>query len=88
MIILAKMEETGLVPTGKYVQRGRNLFPEMQSVEEPHALLFCQKELKGDRERAKAFAEAEGYQVYTNFPKGTRVDKAIKLAKQRIARRR
>lgn len=84
MIILARMEETGLRKTGKFITRDRNQFPETESFREPHAILFCRKELKGDLERAIKFAEDNGYIVFKNFPKGTRVDKAIQMAKDKV----
>lgn len=85
MIILGRMEETGSKETGKIIQRDRNLFPERESFSEPHAILYCRKELKGDLEKAKAFAKAEGYEIYTDFPKGTRVDEAIEIVKSKVA---
>lgn len=84
MIILGRMENTGLRETGKTIERDRNFFPEMESFSEPHAILYCRKELKGDLEKAKAFAKAEGYKVYTDFPKGTRVDNAIEIVKSKV----
>lgn len=77
MIVLARIEETGLQPTGKYVKRGVNYFPEMESCSEPHALMYANKELPGDLRRAQKLAAEEGYEVIV-YPKGTRrpLDKA------------
>ncbi len=84
MIILARMENSGLKQTGRIVERDRNLFNEVEEVPEAHALLFCRKELKGDLERAAKLAAEEGYKIYTNFPKGTRVKAAFEIAKKRV----
>lgn len=84
MIILGRMEYTGSRETGKVVQRDRNLFPETESFLEPHAILYCRRELKGDLERAKVFAKREGYKVYIDFPKGTRVYKAFEIVKSKV----
>ena len=83
MIILARMENTGLRKTGGVVERDRNLFEEYEEISEPHALLWCKKELEHDREKALKFAALEGYEVY-DFPKGTRVNAAIEQAKVRL----
>lgn len=85
MIILGRMENTGSRETGKTVQRDGNFFPERESFPQPHAILYCRKELKGDLEKAKAFAKAEGYKVYMDFPKGTGVNKALKIVKTKVA---
>lgn len=84
MIILARMENSGLRQTDRIVERDRNLFHATEEFSEPHAILFCNREHKGDLERANKMATEEGYTVYTNFPKGTRVEAAIKLAKKWI----
>ena len=84
MIILGRMEYTGFRETGKIVQRDRNFFPDTESFLEPHAILYRKKELRGDLERAKIFAKREGYKVYTDFPKGTRVDKAFEIVKAKV----
>ena len=82
MIILARMENSGLRQTDRIIRKDCNLIYEREVFSEPHAVLFCNREYKGDLERANNMAEEEGYTVYTNFPKGTRVEAAIKLAKK------
>ncbi len=77
IIVLARMEMTGTRPTGKVYQRDRNLFPEMESVQEPHALMYTNRERQGDLRKAQNFAATEGYQVIV-YPAGTKkpLDKA------------
>ena len=71
MIVLARMEETGSRETGKYIKRDRNYFPERESFSEPHALMYINKERKGDLAKAEAFAAKEGYHVVV-YPPGTK----------------
>ncbi len=85
MIILARMEETGSRDTGRTISRDRNLFPVHETYSEPHAILYCRKERKDDLRKAQSFANTEGYTVYADFPKGTRVENAINLAKAMVS---
>lgn len=71
MIVLARMEETGVRETGKYFKHDRNYFPETKTFREPHALMYINKERKGDLRKAENFAAREGYQVIV-YPAGTR----------------
>jgi hypothetical protein len=71
IIVLAKMKESGLRPTGRHIQRDRNLFPEMESFMEPHALMYINRERKGDLLKAQETAARDGWEVVV-YPKGTR----------------
>ena len=81
IIVLARMEESELRKTGKYIQRDRNYFPEMESVAEPHSLMYINRERKGDLAKAERVAAAEGYDVLV-YPAGTK--KPLEKAKQHM----
>ena len=66
-IVYARAEKTKLVPTGRTVTRDLNYFPEMVATWEGRAGMWLHKGTESDLARARAFAAAEGYTIFT-FP--------------------
>ncbi len=83
MIILARMENTGLRETGRVVERDRNMYPEFEECPEAHVVPWCIKEQKSDMGKACRFAAVEGYEVFL-FPKGTWYEAGLEQAKKLI----
>lgn len=58
-IVIAWTEMTGLKPTGKLIERDRNLFPEFVTCPEARACMWLNKGAESDIERAQAHADSE-----------------------------
>jgi hypothetical protein len=67
IIVIAYATETKLEPTGNYVMRDRNYFPEFESRWEGKAAVWLNRGTDEDVRKATAYARREGYSVFT-FP--------------------
>ena len=66
-IVIARTEKTKMVKTGRTVQRDLNYYPEFEFQDEGHAAIWLNEGNADDLRKACAYAEREGYKVFT-FP--------------------
>ena len=65
-IVLARIEMTGVRETGRLVRfDGYNYRPETESTPEPNAMIWLNEGTESDEAKASAFAQREGYTVFT-----------------------
>jgi hypothetical protein len=85
IIILARAEQTALHPTGRWVRHpdGMNFRQELRAEWEAKACVWLNRGGAADVERARAFADREGYTVYT-YPLRT-ID-ALECAKSAVVK--
>ena len=65
IIVLVKVEMTALEPTGRLRFDGANYFPVYQPAPEAKACVWLSDGKPRDIAKAKAFADTEGYTVFT-----------------------
>lgn len=70
-IVLARVEQTKLVETGRSVRRDGNYFPELALTGEAKACVWLNRGNDEDLAKARQFAATEGYTVFT-FPTSER----------------
>lgn len=81
-IVLARIENTGLKFTGKFIRPdGVNWREDYKLTPEPKALIWLNEGNESDLEKAKKFAKEENYSVFT-FP--TTEKDPLGLAKKQI----
>lgn len=64
-IVLASVDVTKLVPTGRNVMRDMNWFPEFRAEAEGKACMWMNKGSAADVAKAEAYAAKEGWKVFT-----------------------
>ncbi|HEY6022193.1 MAG TPA: hypothetical protein VIY48_20695 [Candidatus Paceibacterota bacterium] len=70
-IVYARAEKTGLEPTGRYVTRDANLFPEFKQAWEARAGIWLNKGTEYDADNARLRLSLEGYEIFI-FPTNER----------------
>lgn len=63
-IVYARAEKTALEPTGRYVTRDANLFPEFRATWEARAGIWMNKGTDEDMVKAKFALSDEGYTIF------------------------
>jgi hypothetical protein len=80
-IVIARAEQTKLVPAGRTVERDMNLYPDFALGWEGKGSIWLRRGTMKDVEKAKVFATKEGYTVFV-FPTGER--EALEKAKTAV----
>jgi hypothetical protein len=70
-IVIARAQQTALVPTGQVTRRDGNWFSEFRLGWEAKAALWLKRGTASDLKKAETFANQEGYKVFV-FPTSER----------------
>ena len=62
IIVLARVENTGIKKTGRWIKEGVNYYEETESAPEAKAMVYSRD--LADLDRAEEFAADEGYEVF------------------------
>lgn len=84
LIVLTRVEMDGMEPTGRYVMRDKNWFPECKPARAARAMVFSS--CMADIHRASAYASKEGYDVLVMDDTDDVLDRARAMASERWKR--